>query len=165
MLGKSNDLVRERCAVGIHFYCANDHALEHPGDDHIGNYRAKDITAKSFLCHDCWSTYKPYVDESDEEEIEGDTDPERHPNRLRWIWPGRLKEALDAPARRECAANAVASGGQATGDERAARRPRRATAAGDERAARRPRRATTAPRPLHRPASRRPPALWGDAGL
>ena len=26
----------ERCAVGIHFYCANDHALEHSGDDHIG---------------------------------------------------------------------------------------------------------------------------------
>ena len=74
----------ERCAVGIHFYCANDHALGHSGDDHIGNYGAKDIAAKSVLCHDCWSTYKPYVDESDEEEIEADTNPERHPNRLRW---------------------------------------------------------------------------------
>ena len=31
----------ERCAVGIHFYCANDHALEYSGDDHIGNYQAK----------------------------------------------------------------------------------------------------------------------------
>ena len=90
----------ERCAVGIHFYCANDHALEHPGDDHIGSYRAKDIAAKSVLCHDCWSTYKPYVDESDGEEIEEDTNPERHPDRLRWRWPGRLKEALDTEAKR-----------------------------------------------------------------
>ena len=69
----------ERCAVGIHFYCANDHALEHSGDDHIGNYRAKDIAAKSVLCHDCWSTYKPYVDESDEEEIEGRHQPRAAP--------------------------------------------------------------------------------------
>ena len=74
----------ERFAIGIHFYCANDHALGHSGDDHVGNCGAKDIAAKSVLCHDLWSTYKPYVDESDEEEIEGDTNPERHPNRLRW---------------------------------------------------------------------------------
>ena len=69
----------ERCAFGIHFYCANDHALGHSGDGHIGNYGAKDIATKSVLDHGCWSTYKPYVDESDEEEIEGDTNPERHP--------------------------------------------------------------------------------------
>ena len=69
-----------RCAVGIHFYCANDHALEHAEEDCIGNYRAKDIAAKSGLCHDCWSTYKPYVDGSDEDEIDADTNPERHPN-------------------------------------------------------------------------------------
>ena len=119
----------ERCAVGIHFYCANDHALEHSGDDHIGNYRAKDIAAKSVLCHDCWSTYKPYVDESDEDEIEADTNPERHPNRLRWRWPGRLKEALDAEAKRERSARAAAGGSQAADGERAARRPKRTAAA------------------------------------
>ena len=48
----------ERCAIGIHFRCADDHAIGHPGDDHIGNYGAKGIAAKSFLCHDCWSTHK-----------------------------------------------------------------------------------------------------------
>ena len=130
----------ERCAIGIHFRCADDHAIGHSGDDHIGNYCAKDIAAKSFLCHDCWSTHKPYVDESDEEEIEGDTNPERHPNRLRWRWPGRLKEALDTAARRERAARAEAG--------------RRPSAAGDGRAARRPRRASGSP-PGHASGRRR----------
>ena len=116
----------ERCAVGIRFYCANDHALEHSGGDFIGNYGAKDIAAKSVLCHGCWSTYKPYVDESDEEEIEADINPERHPNRLRWRWPGRLKEALDAAAKRERSTLAAAGGSQA-GGERAARRPKHTT--------------------------------------
>ena len=46
----------ERCAIGIHFYGSNDHALRHSGDGRIGNYDAKDIAAKSVLCHDCWST-------------------------------------------------------------------------------------------------------------
>ena len=71
----------ERCAIGIHLRCADDHAIGHSGDDHIGNYCAKGIAAKSFLCHDCWPTHKPYVDESDEDEVECDTNPERHPNR------------------------------------------------------------------------------------
>ena len=133
----------ERCAIEIHFHYADDHAIGHSGDDHIGNYGAKDISAKSFLCHECWSTHKPYVDESDEKEIESDTNPERHPNRLRWGWPGRLKEALDAAARRERAASAVVGDSQVAGDGRAARRPRRAAAA-------------PKPKPLHRPASRRP---------
>ena len=92
-------------------------------------YRAKDIAAKSVLCHDCWSTYKPYVDESDEDEIEADTNPERHPNRLRWRWPGRLKEALDAEAKRERSARAAAGGSQAADGERAAHRPKRTVAA------------------------------------
>ena len=99
----------ERCAIGIHFWCADDHAIGHSGDDHIGDYGAKDIAAQSFLCNDFWSTHKPCVDESDEEEIESDNNPERHPNRLRWRWPDRLKEALDAAARRERAASAVVS--------------------------------------------------------
>ena len=119
----------ERCAIGIHFRCADDHVIGHSGDDRIGNYSAKDIAAKSFLCHDCWSTHKPYVDESDEEEIESDTNPERHPNRLRWRWPGRMKEALDAAARRERAASAVVGDGQLAGDGRTARWPRRVAAA------------------------------------
>ena len=44
---RSADLMAwcERCAVGIHFYCANDHALEHAEDDCNGYYRAKDIAA------------------------------------------------------------------------------------------------------------------------
>ena len=50
----------ERRSIGIHSRCADDHAIGHSEDDHIGNYRAKDIAAKSFLCHDCWSTYKPH---------------------------------------------------------------------------------------------------------
>ena len=74
----------KRCAIGIHFRCADDHAIGHAGDDYIGNYCAKDIAAKSFLCHGCWTTHKPYVGESDEDEFERDTNPERHPNRLRW---------------------------------------------------------------------------------
>ena len=44
----------ERCATGMHFRCADDHATGHSGDDHIGNnYCAKDIAAKSLLCHGC----------------------------------------------------------------------------------------------------------------
>ena len=76
---RSADLMAwcKRCAVGIHFHCANDHALEHAEEDCIGNYRANAIAAKSGLCHDCWSTYEPYVDESDEDEIDADTNPER----------------------------------------------------------------------------------------
>ena len=131
----------ERCAIGTHFRCADDHTIGHSGDNHIGNYRAKDIAAKSFLCHDCWTTHKPYVDESDEDELERGTNPERHSNRLWWRWPGRLKEVLDTVARRERAARAEVSDGQAAGDGRAARRPRRAAAA---------------PRPRQRSASRRP---------
>ena len=119
----------ERCAIGIHFRCADDHAIGHSGDSHIGNYCAKHIVAKSFLCHDFWTTHKPYVDESDEDELERDTNPERHPNRLRWRWPGRLKEPLDTAARREHAARAEVGDGHAAGDGRAARRPRRAAAA------------------------------------
>ena len=57
----------ERCAIGIHIRCADDQAIGHAGDDHIGNYCAKKIAAKSFLCHGCWTTHKPYVDESDED--------------------------------------------------------------------------------------------------
>ena len=73
------DLVRcERCAVGIHFRCAQDHALAH-GDKCHGYYRPKDVATKSGLCYDCWSTYKPYMDESDEDE-DPDDNPERHPN-------------------------------------------------------------------------------------
>ena len=45
----------ERCAVGIHFYCAQDHALAH-GDDCHGYYRPKDVATKSGLCYNCWST-------------------------------------------------------------------------------------------------------------
>ena len=111
----------ERCATGIHIRCANDHAIENDGDDCIGAYRAKDISARSLLCLDCWRTDRPYVDESDEDEVGGDQ-PERHPNRLRWRWPGRLKELLDAAARRERASHAeLLGGGRTTGDERAAR--------------------------------------------
>ena len=73
----------ERCATGIHIRCANDHAIGHGGDDCIGAYRAKDITARSLLCLDCWATHRPYVDESDEDEVERGDQPERHPNRLR----------------------------------------------------------------------------------
>ena len=40
----------ERCAVGIHFYCAQDHALAH-GDDCHGYYRRKDVATKSGLCY------------------------------------------------------------------------------------------------------------------
>ena len=36
----------ERCAVGIHFYCAQDHALAH-GDDCNGYYRREDVATKS----------------------------------------------------------------------------------------------------------------------
>ena len=83
---RSADLMTwcQRFAVGIHFYSAHDHASEHAGEDCNGYYRAKDIAAKSGLCHDCWSTYRPYVDESDEGDVDADTNPERHPNRLRW---------------------------------------------------------------------------------
>ena len=35
---------------------------------------------------------RPYVDESDEGEVERGDQPVRHPHRLRWRWPGRLKE-------------------------------------------------------------------------
>ena len=51
----------ERCAIGIHIRCADDHAIGHAGDNHIENYCAKDIAAKSFLCHGCSATHKPYV--------------------------------------------------------------------------------------------------------
>ena len=73
----------ERYATGIHLRCANDHAIGHGGDDCIGADRAKDIAAKSLLCLDCWTTHRPYVDESDEGEVERGDQPERHPNRLR----------------------------------------------------------------------------------
>ena len=63
----------ERCTIGIHIRCADDHVIGHAGDEHIGNYCAKDIAAKSLLCHDCWTTHQPYVDESDEDEFERDT--------------------------------------------------------------------------------------------
>ena len=79
----------ERCATGIHFRCANDHAIGHGGDDCIGAYRAKDIAARSLLFLGCWTTYRPYVDESDEDEVERGDQPERHTNRLRWRWPAR----------------------------------------------------------------------------
>lgn len=119
-----------RCSTGIHIQCANDHAIGHGGDDCIGAYRASDIAARSLLCLDCWTIHRPYVDESDEDEVERRVQPERHPNRLRWRWPGQLKELLDAAARRERAAHAELLGGdRTTGDERAARRPRRAVAA------------------------------------
>ena len=116
--------------------------IGYSGDDHIGNYGAKDIAAKSFLCHGCWTTHKPYVDESDEDEIERDTNPERHPNRLRWRWPGSLKQTLDTAARRERAIHAESGDGLTIGNERAAHRPRRAVAA---------------PKPQQRPAARRHP--------
>ena len=121
----------EWCTTGIHIRCANGHAIGHGGDDCIGayRYRAKDIAARSLLCLDCWTTHRPYVDESDEGELERGDQPERHPNWLRWRWPGRLKELLDTAARRERAAHADMGDGRTTGDERAARRPRRAVAA------------------------------------
>ena len=46
----------ERCAVGIHFYCAQDHALAH-GDDCHGYYGRKDMATKPGLCYECWSTH------------------------------------------------------------------------------------------------------------
>ena len=103
----------ERCATGIHIRCANDHAIGHGGDDCIGAYRAKDIAAKSLVCLDCWTTHRPYVDESDEGEVERGDQPERHPNRLRLCWPGPLKESLHAAARRERAAHVKWPGGVA----------------------------------------------------
>ena len=48
----------ERCATGIHFRCANDHAIGHGSDDCIGAYRAKDIAARSLLCLGCWATHR-----------------------------------------------------------------------------------------------------------
>ena len=60
----------ERCATGIHIRCANDHAIGYGGDDYTGAYRAKDIAASSLLCFDFWTTHRPYVDESDEDEVE-----------------------------------------------------------------------------------------------
>ena len=132
----------ERCAIGIHIRCANDHAIGHGGGDCIGFYRAKGIVAKSLLCLGCWTTHRPYADESDEEEIERGDQPERHPNRLRWRWPGRLKETLDTAARRERATHAELDDGRTIGNERAARRPRRAVAA---------------PKPQQRLAARRHP--------
>ena len=119
----------ERFATGIHIRCANDHAIGHGGDDCIGAYHAKDIAARSLLCLGCWATHQPYADESDEDEIERGDQPERHPNRLRWRWPGRLKELLDTATRREHATYSELGDGRTTGDERAARRPRRAVAA------------------------------------
>ena len=54
----------ERCATGIHFRCANHHAIRHGGDDCIGSYCAKDIAAKSLLCLGCGATRRPYVNEA-----------------------------------------------------------------------------------------------------
>ena len=120
-----------------------------------GYYRRKDVATKSGLCYDCWSTYKPYMDESDEDE-DPDDNPERHPNRLRWRWPGRLKAALDAEAKRERSARAAAGGSQAADGRRTARRAKRTAAADSGRTTRRPTAATTG-RPPRRPAPRRPP--------
>ena len=116
------------------------------GDGKCARYSSQVMTQKKSAL---------YVEESDEEETEGDTNPERHPNRLRWRWSGLLNEALDAATKRERATSAGTDGDQAAGGERVARRPRRTTAAGDERAARRSRRATTV-KPLRQPAPRRP---------
>ena len=93
-----------RCATGIiHVRCANDHAIGHGVDGCIGAYRAKDIAARSLLCLGlgCWTIHRPYVDESDEDEVERGDQSEQHPNRLRWRWPGRLKEPLNTASRRE----------------------------------------------------------------
>ena len=66
---------------------------------------------------------------SDEDEVERGDQPERHPNRLRWRWPGWLKESLDAAARLERSAHAgPLDDGHTKGEERAARRARRAVA-------------------------------------
>ena len=92
--------------------------MAHSHDDCIGAYRATDIAARSQLCLGCWTTHRPYVDESDEDEIERGDQPERHPNRLRWLWPGRLKELLDTAVRRERAAHAELGEGRTIGDER-----------------------------------------------
>ena len=143
----------ERCAVGIHFRCAQDHALAH-GDKCHGYYRPKDVTTETGLCYECWSTYKPYMDESDEDE-DPDDNPERHPNRLRWRWPGRLKAALDAEARRERSAHTMAGGNSDTDGRRTARRATRAAAANSARPTRRPT-ATAAGKPPRRRATRRP---------
>ena len=143
----------ERCAVGIHFRCAQDHALAH-GDDCHGYYRPKDVTTETGLCYECWSTYKPYMDESDEDE-DPDDNPERHPNRLRWRWPGRLKAALDAEAKRERSARTMAGGNSDTDGRRTARRATRTAAANSERPTRRPT-ATAAGKPPRRRAPRRP---------
>ena len=130
-----------RCATGIiHVRCANDHAIGHGVDGCIGAYRAKDIAARSLLCLGCWTIHRPYVDESDEDEVERGDQSERHPNRLRWRWPGRLKEPLNTASRRERAVHAELGDGQTIGDDRAARRPRREVAA---------------PRPQQRSALRR----------
>ena len=143
----------ERCAVGIHFRCAQDHALAH-GDKCHGYYRQKDVTTETGLCYECWSTYKPYMDESDEDE-DPDDNPERHPNRLRWRWPGRLKAALDAEARRERSAHTMAGGTSDTDVRRTARRATRAAAANGARPTRRPT-ATAAGNPPRRRSTRRP---------
>ena len=116
----------EQCAIGIHIRCANDHAIGHGEDDCIGFYRAKDIAAKSLLCLGCWTTHRLYADESDEEEIERGDQPERHPNRLRWWWAGRLKETLNTAARRERATHAELDDGRSHHPQRASRTPAQA---------------------------------------
>ena len=70
-----------------------------------------------------------YVDESEEDKIERGDQPKRYPNRLRWRWPGRLKESLVTAARRERAVHAELGNGRTIGDERAARWSRRAVTA------------------------------------
>ena len=142
----------ERCAVGIHFYCAQDYALAH-GDDCHGYYGRRDVATNSGLCYDCWSTHRPYMDDSDED-ADSDYNPKRHPNRLRWHWPGRLKAALDAEARRERSASARGGGSQAADGGRAARRAGRAADTGGGSNTRRPMVATARSRP-RRPAPRR----------
>ena len=134
----------ERCATGIHVRCADDHAIGHGGDDCIVAYRAKDTAARSLLCLGCWATRRPYVDESDEDEIERGDQPERHPNRLGWRWPGRLEESLDTAAR------------QQAGTRRSCRVGRRPHYR--RRASRTPAQARSgSPRPQQRPAARRHP--------
>ena len=140
----------ERCAIGILFRCAADHAIGHSGDDHIGNYCAKDITAKSFLCHDCRSTHKPYVDESDEDDIECDTNPERYPNRLRWRWPGRLKAEGGTRHGRQAGTRRSCRGGRRPSGWRRARRTPAQMRSGS---------------PQATPAAGAAPTLRDDAGL
>ena len=39
----------ERRTIGIHFYCANNHAFGHSGDHHIGNYGRRTLRRSPFF--------------------------------------------------------------------------------------------------------------------